>query len=309
MSDPRAIDGDFDSATGSSAEKVDTDADSSSTGDVAQGGAGGQPAPGASRGGRVHRAGDGRHGFGGGRARRRRGRRDDNEHRLRLGRQCDNHRDAVVRQGQECCEHQPDERPEQPATGKDPSTSPTSGLSGLATGKDPSTSPTSGLSGLATGKDPSTSPTSGLSGLATGKEPSTISGSEDDDLEDLEVQRGRTVRGGATEATSASAAGMGDDFVAGVRGSPARPVMDEGIVFADTGRPRGFGMPDLRPGAQVSIAGAGDPFFGDASVSAANHAIGDAGYNLGGGRRRGLRFMVGHGPARDCGLFGGCHQG
>jgi hypothetical protein len=160
------------------------------------------------------------------------------------------------------------------ATGKDPDTGPVGRDPGLATGKDPDTGPVGRDPGLATGKDPDNMPDNeGLgAGMASAQDPSTISGSEDDDLEDLEVQR-RTVRGGDAEATPAPAAGTGPDFVAGVRGDPGSPPVDEGIIVVDSGRPAaGFG--DIRPGETISITGINDRFSGNALVTGERHDIG-----------------------------------
>ena len=131
---------------------------------------------------------------------------------------------------------------------------------------------TPGTEPAATTDAPSTGPADGLTaGMVTGKDPSAISGSEDEDLEDLELQR-RTVRGGDTAATSASAADTGDDFAGSVRGASPGPLMDAGVVV-DTGRATPVGLPDIRPGDPISITGIGDRFSGDAFVSADRSSI------------------------------------
>jgi hypothetical protein len=164
---------------------------------------------------------------------------------------------------------------ERAATTDVPSASPADGwTSGMVAGPVPGARPDMGMSpGMVTGRDPSLSTDDGglSAGMATGKDPGAISGSEDEDLEDLEVQR-RTVRGETTDATSASAADTGDDFAGRVRGSLPGPFMDAGIVV-DTGPATPVGLPDIRPGDPISITGIGHRFSGDAFISADRSSI------------------------------------
>jgi hypothetical protein len=152
-----------------------------------------------------------------------------------------------------------------PGTGGGGDTAPRVGTSSAATAADALSAGTGDISvvdrsssgrGIQSVAVPVASPAAAVGRL----DPSTISGSEDDDLEDLEVQR-RTVRGGDPEAPMVSATGVADDSV-----RPA-PVGDPTVsvvgVADDSVRPAPAGDfgPPVVPDADT-IGGRNDPSLG-----------------------------------------------
>ena len=152
------------------------------------------------------------------------------------------------------------------ATGPDPGTRPEGGSPGQATGPDPGTRPEGGSPGQATGPDPGTRPEGGSPGQATGPDPGTR---PDDDASTTDASAAQDPGTGSGDGDLSA----DDASIASVRGGPAGPVIDEGIIVVDTSRQPPVGFGDIRPGETISITGIDERFSGNGFVTGERHDL------------------------------------